>query len=326
MGHEGRSPELGIALPGGEKTMGAAMDNIETRRKGFSGWLILLALIVGFSAGYLGGSITRRPLNEGAVIRKIAPETPGEPLSGSTSSEATKIKPAEGVQEGRPSSPSSQNPYEGLTREQYCSRVQAEISDFFSYVGNQPYYKHLAGDKKAQELFKETIRRLASRLPIPGGEGVDTSIIINNIYYIFRSMNRNVIRLIKEFISSEGESLELDMALFYRWIMLGDECGEGADIRPSFQELYHFAGFFLNTIGGRAYLLRRPAAVGALTGYYCLLILHEANLTGRNNYGIDILPYIATIKEEIASARNLVQSEDYLIELSSMENYYQQRR
>jgi len=302
------------------------MDNIETRRKGFSGWLILLALVVGLSAGYLGGYITKRPLDEGAVIQKIAPEAPGQSVSTSTPSEAANIKPAEGAPEERHSSPSGQNPYEGLTRKQYCYRVQSEISDFFSYVENQPYYKHLAGDKKAQELFKETMRRLASRLPIPGGEGVDASIIINNIYYIFRSMDRNAIRVIKEFISGEGESLEFDMALFYRWIMLGDECGEGADIRPSFQELYHFAGFFLNTIGGRAYLLRRPAAAGALTGYYCLLILHEANLKGRNNYGIDILPYIATIKEEIASARNLAQSEDYLIELASMESYYQQRR
>jgi hypothetical protein len=193
-------------------------------------------------------------------------------------------------------------------------------------VGSQPYYKHLAGDRKAQELFKETMQRLVSKLPIPGGEGVDASIIINNIYYIFRSMDRNAIRLIKEFIEGEGESLELDMALFYRWVMLGDECGGSADIRPPFEAIYHFAGFFLNTIGGRAYLLRRPALVGALTGYYCLLILHEANLKGRNSYGIDILPYIATIKNEMSSAKNLALGEDYLMELASMERYYQQRR
>ncbi len=304
------------------------MENIETRRKGFSGWLIALALLVGLSAGYLGGSLNKRPLKEGAVIQKIAPVTPpaGPSTSSSTPSETGKNPPGEGARTDKTISAGPNNTYEGLSREQYCARIQSEISDFFSYVGSQPYYKHLTGDRKAQELFKETMRRLTARLPIPGGEGADTSIIINNIYYIFRSMDRNSIRLIKEFIAGEGESLELDMALLYRWIMLGDGCGDETGLRPSFEVVYHFAGFFLNTIGGRAYLLRRPAVAGALTGYYCLLILHEANLKGRNNYGIDILPHITTVKNEITAAKNLSLSEDYLMELASIESYYKQRR
>jgi hypothetical protein len=56
--------------------------------------------------------------------------------------------------------------------------------------------------------------------------------------------------------------------------------------------IYEYATFFLNTLGGRSYMLRRDSKMRMLVNYYALLAVDMANDTGRNIYGIDIRPHI----------------------------------
>ena len=74
---------------------------------------------------------------------------------------------------------------------------------------------------------------------------------------------------------------------------------------PSLETLYEYAGFFLNTLGGRNYLMRRNAQLRILTSYYCLLILDKANDETLNRYGIDIRPHIKLVLSEIKNAKSL---------------------
>jgi hypothetical protein len=289
----------------------------EKRVKGFSGWWIALALAVGLAAGYFIGTHRERPFREGAVTQKIAPEPqppPSTPVTGSAPETATA---------GRLS---AADPYKGLSREEMCSKVEKDVADFFDYVSGKDYFKHLAGDSNAFERFRKVLERLSARPPIPGGEGVDSAVVINNIYYLFRTLQKEDLRIIKEFLANEGEGLELDLSLLYKWLMLEEACGKDKTLRPSFDLLYQMAGFFLNTIGGRAYLARRPASVRALVTYYCVLILHEANKRGRNSYGIDILPQVALLKDELASTKAFKLEDEYLRELASIERHYSHRK
>jgi hypothetical protein len=108
--------------------------------------------------------------------------------------------------------------------------------------------------------------------------------------------------------------------------MLGDRCPDPEEVRPSLDVLYYYAGFFLNTIGGRAYLFRRALGVRLLCSYYSLLIVHEADKQGKNSYGIDIFPFIAPLGKEILLYPNFHFTNDYILKLNELEKYYIQRR
>ena len=90
--------------------------------------------------------------------------------------------------------------------------------------------------------------------------------------------------------------------------------------------LYHYAGFFLNTIGGRSYLYRRTLALRLLCTYYSLQILQEADKQGKNAYGIDVFPFIAPLATEIALYPDFRLKQSYLKNLEEMQREYVKKR
>ncbi|MBW1799420.1 MAG: hypothetical protein JRJ85_01690, partial [Deltaproteobacteria bacterium] len=97
-------------------------------------------------------------------------------------------------------------------------------------------------------------------------------------------------------------------------------------IRRSLDVAYQYAGFLLNTIGGRSYLFRRSVEIRLLMSYYCLLIIHEADKKGKNNYGIDIFPLIVSVAKEISLYPDFHFQDEYLQHLSRISDYYLTRR
>jgi len=208
----------------------------------------------------------------------------------------------------------------------YCERIEQEIQDYFKYLNGKGYVRHLSEGLDTHAQFKAMIRKLSARLPVPAGEGIDSSIINDNIFLFFRVLDKNDFRLIRDILKNEGEDLEPTLDLFYRWSTLGSRCPDPEGIRPSRDVLYHYAGFFLNTIGGRSYLYRRPVGLRLLCSYYSLLILQEADKQGRNSYGIDVLPFIAPLAREIALYPDFRFKQTYLKNLEGMEKEYLRKR
>ena len=60
------------------------------------------------------------------------------------------------------------------------------------------------------------------------------------------------------------------MDTFYFWLTLSDEHSKLEITRPSIEQLYRYACFFLETLGGRSYVFRRDSKVRILTLYYCV--------------------------------------------------------
>jgi hypothetical protein len=147
-----------------------------------------------------------------------------------------------------------------------------------------------------------------------------------NIFHFFRLLNRNDLVLIRETIDHESDSMEINLDLFYRWLTLAETSPAGKGLRPSPEVRYQYAGFFLNTIGGRAYLFRRSLGLRLLISYYCLLIIHEADQEGRNTYGIDALPTLLAVKNEIDNYPGFRYRDEYLRRLSALESYYLAKR
>jgi hypothetical protein len=208
----------------------------------------------------------------------------------------------------------------------FCTQIENDVLEFFRYLDKKTYIQGLQADRGSFDRFKELLWKLSTQPPIPAGEGLDSRLINRNIFHFFRLLDRDDLRLIKEILIKEADTLEMNLDIFYRWLMLGDRCPDREGIRPSLDVLYQYSGFFLNTIGGRAYIFRRPLDLRLLISYYSLLIVHEADKRGENSYGIDIFPEINALTKEITIYPDFQLQNEYIHQLAMLQNYYLDKR
>jgi hypothetical protein len=211
-------------------------------------------------------------------------------------------------------------------KEDLCAQIEKNITEFFRYLDQKEYVRNPGSKIDTYTRFKKILNRLAARPPVPAGEGTAPAIIIKNVYHFYRVLDRKDLRLIRHMVTKEKETLEFNLEMFYRWVSLGNRCPDPEGMRPSKEMLYKYAGFFINTTGGRACLFRRSSDIRLLVSYYCLLIINEADKKGENSYGIDILPYIEPIREEILLHPHLHFQSEYINKLDSLKRYYQSKR
>jgi hypothetical protein len=274
---------------------------------------ILVIAVAAILAGYFVGMEQGRKEAEKPAVEKAPPPKKQAPPEQAPVAKGPVVIP--GAKELKPPDEKT-----------YCVRIEQEIQDYFKYLNGRGYVRHLSEGLDTYAQFKTMIRKPSAKLPIPAGEGIDSSIINENIFLFFRVLDKNDFRLIRNILKNEGENLEATIDLFYRWSTLGSRCPDPEGIRPSRDVLYHYAGFFLNTIGGRSYLYRRPMGLRLLCSYYSLLILEEADKQGRNSYGIDVLSFIAPVAREIALYPDFRFKQTYLKNLEEMEKEYLKKR
>lgn len=200
------------------------------------------------------------------------------------------------------------------------------VQDYFVYLDTQKYIQNLNLGQPSYARFKQVMERLTSKPPIPAGEGIDPAMMVRNIYFFCRALDRKDLNIIKDVVSHDRDMLEDNMGLFYQWLMLGRRCPDPGDVRPSFGVLYRYAGFFLNTTGGRAYMFRRGLKIRLLVSYYAVQIVYQADRAGKNEYGIDVLPHVRMLMEEMGSYSDLIYRENYLKTLNKISAYYSNRR
>lgn len=297
------------------------------RKKSGSIWLrlVLLVFVVAAILGayYLGfqrGSLRlSKHIETGKVSSESERHSPNSPIVRAPIDETA-------VSEKGRENDYSFDEGEPFKLEDMCNRIDGDFRDFFTYLNDKNYVKHLEEGMDTFAQCKDMLQRLSSDPPIPAGEGTDSMMMAKNIYHFFRVLEKSDLRLIKEVLRNEEDTLEMNLDLFYRWLMLGTRCPDPEGLRPPPEVLYKYAGYFLNTIGGRAYLFRRPSPLRLLVSYYSLLIIHEADKNGINNYGIDIFPFIASLKNDMSVYPNFLFQKEYLRKLDDLSDYYLQRR
>jgi hypothetical protein len=200
--------------------------------------------------------------------------------------------------------------------------IERRINSFDSYLNQQQYvksYKHFTGTK---EEFQQILRMLARKPPVVPRETDSINDVLKNVFHFYRVLGKERISLIKDIIENNIDIIEPLMHTFYFWFTSHDEYYKSELTRPSFEKLYIYACFFLETLGGRSYVFRRDSKVRILTLYYCVLIIDQANIDEVNSYGIDIRPHLKFISEDMIHQKDLNYENQYFMKLEMLRKKY----
>ncbi|MEW6442384.1 MAG: hypothetical protein AB1640_15715 [bacterium] len=203
-----------------------------------------------------------------------------------------------------------------------CEELDKQVRAFFAYLAQKGYGQGQAGAEDLYSAFLESLDSLAAHPPAVTAELKDLATLTQNVTHFYKGMGKERINLARRVLRDEPETLEPAMSTLFQWLMAADRC-PGQDARPSLKASYEYAGFFLSTLGGRSYLIRRDSTVQALTQYYSVLVLDRANDAVLNRHGIDIRPQIQATARDIAGQRGLRYRPQYLAELDRLQAKYE---
>jgi hypothetical protein len=205
-----------------------------------------------------------------------------------------------------------------------CLQTADKLLLFFEHLDRQSYISRLALKGSTLDHFRGIINKLMANPPVVVRETDDLFAILNNMAHFFRILGPRDILLIKDVLTHEQALIEPTMALFYKWSLIAPECPDtDLDISLPLSGLYEYAGYFINTLGGQAYLFRREPYLRILLRYYSTLIIDRANSVDANRYGIDIRYTLDSLISEIQGNVNLLNRKEYLENLVRLQEKYQ---
>jgi hypothetical protein len=205
-----------------------------------------------------------------------------------------------------------------------CLQTADKILLFFEHLDRQNYVRGYAVKGSTLDHFRGIINKLIANPPVVVRETDDLFAILNNMAHLFRILGPKDILLIKDVLTHERELIEPTMALFYKWSEIAPDCADAElDIDLPLAGLYEYAGYFINTLGGQAYLFRRELYLRILIRYYATLIIDRANRIDANRYGIDIRYTLDSLISEIEGNNNLINRQEYLENLIRLQEIYQ---
>ena len=207
-------------------------------------------------------------------------------------------------------------------KELSCEDIKRNSTAFFNHLDKQAYVQSYGITKSSYEFFKQILTQLSETTPRVTGEMVELTTLMSNMAYFYRVLGKKRVDLIREILKNESDITESVLTTFYQRATSCDRCDETEEECPSLETLYEYAGFFLNTLGGRNYLMRRNVQLRILVSYYSLLILDKANDETLNRYGIDIRPHIKLLLSEINNTKGLMYKKRYVEKLKTLKAKY----
>jgi hypothetical protein len=211
----------------------------------------------------------------------------------------------------------------GENNGQTCQPALRTIKEFYSHLDTQEYLKPYQLDKASELYFSSLLQKVVDNPPIVTGETDDLFNILQNTAHFFRIVGKKNIFTLKAILDREKDSFETVLADFYKLTDSPDCLAEGFGLKIPESALYDYAGFFLNTMGGRLYLFRRDSVSRLAVSYYSILIVDKANSNGTNKHGIDIAPAIHSLIEELENSGSRLRMRDkYLDKLYGLEEKY----
>jgi hypothetical protein len=200
-----------------------------------------------------------------------------------------------------------------------CKQVTGQVVAFFQYLDSKAYLIWPGINTRAEDLFDQISRKLTAKPPVNVGEMDDIYSLVHNVTHFYTVLGKDRVELIKEILKSESDVLEPAMAVMFAWITACNTNTKQLDLNT----LYQYAHFFLNTLGGRSYLLRREAKLRILINYYSLLVIDMANDAKLNSYGLDIRPHLDYVFYDINNQKGLMYRQRYLSRLRALQTKYQ---
>ncbi len=203
-----------------------------------------------------------------------------------------------------------------------CNDLALQVQTFLKYMEQQDYMGSYKGSGGSQKLLGDVTKRLARSTPMLTGELDDLIRLIQNVTHLYRNLGKERVNILKNLLKSESDIIETVMAIFYVYMSSEDRCPDKNIQLPSLEIRYQYAGFFLNTLAGRSYLLRRDSKIRVLVSYYAVLTIDMANDEMLNTSGIDIRPFIDHSFFEIGNQKGLIYKGPYLEKLTGLRAKY----
>ncbi len=199
------------------------------------------------------------------------------------------------------------------------AQLARQLREFFARLDSQEYIRAHALKGGSQVYFGQLLAKVLAQPPVVAGEAESSYAILKNSAHIYRVLGGNNIALIKEILAAEKEGLEPFLAACHAWSRLPPASREqGLNLAFPEEKVYEYAAYFLNTLGGQSYLLRRAPNLRMLIQYYSLLVIDQANQEGRNRHGIAIKRAVERCRREIATMDSLANKEQYLTTLDEL--------
>ncbi len=216
--------------------------------------------------------------------------------------------------------PEVKTPGAGLTpAANVCRESREKLQGLFAYLDRQDYVASRQLKGGTSEHFRDLLDRLLKTPPFVLRETDSLVQVVQNRAHFFRVLGKKDTLLLREMLLKEGDILESSFAILYQALTLQEKCkADGAALHLPLPDVYPYAVFFLNTLGGTAYLMRRDSRARMLAQYYCILILDQANQHGLNKLGFDIRPPLEALKRDLKDAANLTRKEEYIETLKSI--------
>lgn len=200
--------------------------------------------------------------------------------------------------------------------------IEQQVMAFFAYIDEVGYIEKNKLTGKAYDQYLTMEKDLSANVPITSGEMENLYNLLQNTAHFFRVLSKERVYLVKDILTEESDIIEFGMKLFYLWYTYENDNGIRMKEQPSLEVLYDYADFFMNSLGGKSYLLRRDSGVRILTSFYSVLIIDIANDRKLNTNGIDIRPFIKTSYDDITNYMGLFNKREYLNVLDKLKTKY----
>ncbi len=276
---------------------------------------------------------TAEELDQSTSIEDAEKTEANTSLESSKSNTSDQNESKEKAQAGHSPLPEEQSQSETLSDQQVdkkissrpsCTEVSPTLSNFFNKLEKKQYSKEANSTQPLQEHFNDLTTQLMNNPPVVAHETDELYTLLTNTAHFFRILGKDNMRLLQKVIKQEHADFEKIAAEIYRLSLTGEECVSGEKkLEIPFTSAYEYAGFFLNTLGGRSYLFRRDPGTRLLVNYYAILILDQANQKDLNIYGVDMTEHLPWLIQEMEASNRLTSKEGYLDKLYELAENYQ---
>lgn len=275
----------------------------------------------GQQPGESGGGSSGSPLQSGKSS-EMSPGSPSLPADSGTSRQSgAASQEEESLDSSSPESPTGTKRQSTATIDK--QHLIEELNTFYSHLDQQSYMQAFGLKEPSKVHFSRLLQKLIDNPPVVTRETDDLLTLLKNTAHFFRILDQENITILKGILDREKKSFEQILKTFYTLSYYPEvlEKEYALNIQPD--ALHDYAGFFLNTIGGRLYLFRRDSASRMTISYYAILVIDRANSEGSSRHGIDLRPAIDSLIEEIENTgKNLKFKEDYLDTLYDLKEKY----
>ncbi|MDQ7008337.1 MAG: hypothetical protein Q9Q40_14040 [Acidobacteriota bacterium] len=155
--------------------------------------------------------------------------------------------------------------------------------------------------------------------PPAAGEIRDPLTLLANVLHLARVLGKRRTVEFKTLVGASDVDTETLAAALYTWLLTREAAEDPRERSITLERLYAYAGWLLDSVGGRALLARRQPRHEALAEFYALVTVDLARRAQISSRGTDPRPHFARCRRLIETQR-LDRKQAYLDALERVES------